>query len=62
MNQQVDPVLSTLADLASSGSVVVDGGMGTLLQDKGQRAAPSSPFGGTGPRLDMDGLCDRALA
>jgi 5-methyltetrahydrofolate--homocysteine methyltransferase len=33
--QPVDPARTTLADLAAAGPVVVDGGMGTLLQDKG---------------------------
>jgi methionine synthase I (cobalamin-dependent) len=34
-NEQTNQVRSTLADLAAAGPVVVDGGMGTLLQDKG---------------------------
>jgi methionine synthase I (cobalamin-dependent) len=34
-NEQVSQVRTTLADLAAAGPVVVDGGMGTLLQDKG---------------------------
>jgi 5-methyltetrahydrofolate--homocysteine methyltransferase len=33
--QQTDQSRFTLADLAAAGTVVVDGGMGTLLQDKG---------------------------
>jgi methionine synthase I (cobalamin-dependent) len=34
-DEQVKQRRSTLADLAAAGPVVVDGGMGTLLQDKG---------------------------
>ena len=34
-NERDTQVRPTLAELASSGAVVVDGGMGTLLQDKG---------------------------
>lgn len=33
--ERVNQVRPTLADLAAAGAVVVDGGMGTLLQDKG---------------------------
>ena len=34
-NERDTQVRPTLAELASAGAVVVDGGMGTLLQDKG---------------------------
>ena len=34
-NEQVTQARPTLAELAASGAVVVDGGMGTLLQDRG---------------------------
>jgi 5-methyltetrahydrofolate--homocysteine methyltransferase len=34
-NEHVTPGRPTLAELAAAGAVVVDGGMGTLLQDKG---------------------------
>ena len=34
-NERDTQIRPTLAELASAGAVVVDGGMGTLLQDKG---------------------------
>src|ERR1700710_1400913 len=76
---------TTLADLAADGTVVIDGGMGTLLQERGlddggsgelwnverpevireahrayaeagAQILTTNTFGGTRPRLEMDGL------